>query len=205
MSWACSIPPPLFSATGQLSGLDVLLEELQMDDWEKTNTGCNTEYRVSTCSRCTLSISSVGCTGDYAYVSTRMQPTWSLIRHSASPGMPHSSSLTEELWLKSLLMFHAYGVESIPYPSLLWFYRLFAWGKKSIEHIKDFRPLIVRKGAALCWHSLLAKLEWFCCHRPSPSWRISVLVRLALKHFALLLSVFSLFPFNSYWSCSAIP
>lgn len=139
MSWACSIPPPLFSATGQLSGLDVLLEELQMDDWEKTNTGCNTEYRVSTCSRCTLSISSVGCTGDYAYVSTRMQPTWSLIRHSASPGMPHSSSLTEELWLKSLLIFHAYGVESIPYPSLLWFYRLFAWGNKKYQTYQGFQ------------------------------------------------------------------
>lgn len=55
------------------------------------------------------------------------------------PGMPHSSSLTEELWLKSLLIFHAYGVENIPYPSLLQFYRLFAWGNKKYQTYQGFQ------------------------------------------------------------------
>lgn len=65
--------------------------------------------------------------------------------------------------------------------------------KTIIKHIKDFKPVIVRKEAALCWHSLLAKLECCCFHCPPPSWRISALVTLALECFTLLLCVFSLF------------
>lgn len=49
VTWARSIPPPLFCATGKQSSLDVLLEELQLNDWQKTKAGCPWHRRRSQC------------------------------------------------------------------------------------------------------------------------------------------------------------
>lgn len=114
------------------------------------------------------------------------------------------------LWLKPLLIFHAYEVESIPHPSLLQFYVFLAEATKNIKYIKDFETAIVRKEAALHWHSPLAKQEWCCFHCSPSSWRLSALVRLVFKCFSLLLSFLSPPPFsvpsNSFYElCSAVP
>lgn len=134
-----------------------------------------------------------GSTAEHPRVSVCTEPTGSLTRDSAPRNITHSFHSLLYLWLKPLLIFHAYGAENIPHPSLLQFYGLFGEATKTIEDIKDFNLAIVREGSAFCWHSQLAKLEWCHFRYPPSSWRILALVRQALKCFTLLLCVFSLF------------
>lgn len=71
-------------------------------------------------------------------------------------------------------------------------YSPFGWGNKNYQRYRAFQHSNCQK--AFCWHSQFAQLVIWChfCY-PPPSWRILVLVRLALKCFTLLLRVFSLF------------
>lgn len=137
------IPSPLFSAIGQLRGFDMLLEELQLDDWEKTNTGRNTEYRLVVCPWCTPRIISVGSTADYAYISMHMFQHDISYHRLNPPAVPNRSSLSFlnilYLWLKLLLIFHAYRLLNIPWASLLQFYGLFAWGNKTYQTYQVFQ------------------------------------------------------------------
>lgn len=203
------IPSPLFSAIGQLRGFDMLLEELQLDDWEKTNTGRNTEYRLVVCPWCTPRIISVGSTADYAYISMHMFQHDLLSQTQPSSSVKQIFTQFPQLFvslIKTTIDISCLQVikHSLSFfTSVLWSLCLRQQNLSNISSIS--KPGKIRKKAALCWYSLPAQLEWCCFHCPPPSWRISFPVRLGLNCFTLLLCVFSLFLLTPSTNCAQQP
>lgn len=81
----------------------------------------------------TPSIGPVGGTAEHTHISVCMEPTGSLTRDSAPRNATHSFHRLLCLWLKPLFIFHAYGAESIPHPSLLQFYIVLWLGQQKLS------------------------------------------------------------------------
>lgn len=116
-------------------------------EWLAEKRGvCVIQNTESVCLWLTTSIGPVGGTAEHTHVSVCVEPTGSLTRDSAPRNATHSFHSLLYLWLKPLFIFHAYGAESTPHPSLLQFYIvLLAGATKTIKDIEHFNPAIVRK------------------------------------------------------------
>lgn len=174
-------------------------------EWLAEKRGvCVTQNTESAGLWLTPSIGPVGGTAEHTHVSVCVEPTGSLTRDSAPRNATHSFHSLLYLWLKPLFIFHAYGAESTPHPSLLQFYIvLLAGATKTIKDSISTQQLLesILLAFTVCTNSDLVSLLL-----PSTFLENSSLGETGFEVFHSPPPCIFSVPFNSFSeSCSAIP